>query len=223
MSAALKLWYRQPADRWEESMPLGKGFLGAMIRGGTVQETIGLTKARCVGVRSGQEQSHALEALPVVRRLVFAGEYQKAQASLEKQLLGEYTESYLPLGSLRIDFLASAKRRIRTRVEPCRRPRARVYVQNGVRCDGMLVSNPQRSCLMRLTASEQLKGDPLSKRATMRREDRRPIHPHRGAMPGALDPDYTGSADLIDGGTGRRFSAALSLLDKGMEPATADA
>ena len=34
MSGAAKLWYRQPATRWEEVLPLGNGRLGAMVWGG---------------------------------------------------------------------------------------------------------------------------------------------------------------------------------------------
>ena len=28
------LWYRQPAARWLEAMPLGNGIMGAMVFGG---------------------------------------------------------------------------------------------------------------------------------------------------------------------------------------------
>ena len=36
----LKLWYTRPAERWEETLPLGNGRLGMMPDGGVVQETI---------------------------------------------------------------------------------------------------------------------------------------------------------------------------------------
>jgi hypothetical protein len=31
----LELWYRQPAAKWLEAMPLGNGLMGAMVFGGT--------------------------------------------------------------------------------------------------------------------------------------------------------------------------------------------
>ena len=33
----LALWYRQPAARWEEALPVGNGRLGAMVFGGVSQ------------------------------------------------------------------------------------------------------------------------------------------------------------------------------------------
>lgn len=43
----LKLWYRQPASRWQEAMPLGNGRMGAMITGDPVKEIIDLTEITC--------------------------------------------------------------------------------------------------------------------------------------------------------------------------------
>ena len=31
----LSLWYRQPAIRWEEALPVGNGRIGAMVFGGS--------------------------------------------------------------------------------------------------------------------------------------------------------------------------------------------
>ena len=36
----LKLWYRQPAAKWEEALPIGSGRLGAMVFGGVDSERI---------------------------------------------------------------------------------------------------------------------------------------------------------------------------------------
>ena len=34
MSNEMKLWYRQPAGAWEETLPIGNGQLGACLFGG---------------------------------------------------------------------------------------------------------------------------------------------------------------------------------------------
>ncbi|HEY0790697.1 MAG TPA: glycoside hydrolase N-terminal domain-containing protein [Chthoniobacterales bacterium] len=34
----LLLWYRQPAQQWDEALPIGNGRLGAMVFGGVSQE-----------------------------------------------------------------------------------------------------------------------------------------------------------------------------------------
>ena len=38
------LWYRQPAEEWEEALPLGNGRLGAMVFGGVPRERIQLNE-----------------------------------------------------------------------------------------------------------------------------------------------------------------------------------
>ena len=39
------LWYRQPAGRWLEAMPLGNGLMGAMVFGGIERERIVLNES----------------------------------------------------------------------------------------------------------------------------------------------------------------------------------
>ena len=39
-AAPLKLWYTQPAAKWEEALPVGNGRMGAMVFGGTADERI---------------------------------------------------------------------------------------------------------------------------------------------------------------------------------------
>ncbi len=41
-SATSSLWYRRPAQRWVEALPLGNGRLGAMVFGGVVEERLQL-------------------------------------------------------------------------------------------------------------------------------------------------------------------------------------
>ena len=66
----LKLWYTRPAERWEETLPLGNGRLGMMPDGGVVQETIVLND---ITMWSGSFQDtrnpEALKYLPEIRRL----------------------------------------------------------------------------------------------------------------------------------------------------------
>ncbi len=40
----LKLWYTQPASKWEEALPLGNGRLGAMVFGGAAGEHLQLNE-----------------------------------------------------------------------------------------------------------------------------------------------------------------------------------
>ena len=38
----LRLWYREPARKWTEALPIGNGRLGAMVFGGIENETEGI-------------------------------------------------------------------------------------------------------------------------------------------------------------------------------------
>ena len=40
----MRLWYEQPADQWEEAMPIGNGYLGAMVFGRVDDELLHLNE-----------------------------------------------------------------------------------------------------------------------------------------------------------------------------------
>ena len=44
MSDKLKLWYKEAATEWVESLPLGNGRLGAMVSGDVYNERIALNE-----------------------------------------------------------------------------------------------------------------------------------------------------------------------------------
>lgn len=97
-------WLKQPASEWNEALPVGNGRLGAMVFGGVTQERLQLNEDTLWSgepVLPDAPKDPAL--LKEIRRLVFAGEYQQATKTCQK-LQGPFTQSYLPLGDLRLDF-----------------------------------------------------------------------------------------------------------------------
>ncbi|PSL33876.1 glycoside hydrolase family 95 protein [Dyadobacter jiangsuensis] len=103
-SAGLKLWYKQPASRWVEALPVGNGHIGAMIFGGVEQELLQLNESSLWSggpVKTNVNPASA-SYLPQVREaLLKEQDYQKANELLKK-MQGLYTESYMPLGDLQI-------------------------------------------------------------------------------------------------------------------------
>lgn len=100
------LWYRQPAAKWSEALPVGNGRLGAMVHGGVERERLALNES---SVWSGQPGDYdrvgAHRHLDEVRRLLFAGKSREADAIVAKEFLGERPlGSYQPLGDLWLDF-----------------------------------------------------------------------------------------------------------------------
>lgn len=104
---ALKLWYNQPADDWNEALPVGNGRLGAMIFGGLHQERLQLNEET---VWTGKDfdfvNPAAKDALPEIREMLFEGEYDEARQLAQKAMMGEKTisSSYQTLGDLWLDF-----------------------------------------------------------------------------------------------------------------------
>ncbi len=104
-SQKLELWYEQPAAEWEESLPAGNGRLGAMVWGIPECEKIGLNED-CLwsGWERDKNNQGAADYLPQVRKLLFERKYVEAEKVATEHCLGEYSESYLPLGNLLVDF-----------------------------------------------------------------------------------------------------------------------
>ena len=75
-----KLWYDCPAQVWTEALPLGNGRLGAMVYGTPGTEQIQLNEESIwAGRPNNNANPDALEYIPKVRELVFAGKYLEAQ------------------------------------------------------------------------------------------------------------------------------------------------
>ena len=74
------LWYDEPAEIWEETLPLGNGRLGMMPDGGISQEWIVLNE---ISMWSGSEADYsnpdAAESLPAIRALLCDGRNADAQ------------------------------------------------------------------------------------------------------------------------------------------------
>jgi alpha-L-fucosidase 2 len=103
----LKLWYDKPAAPWIEALPVGNGRLGAMVFGGTANERIQLNEQTIwTGGPYDPTRPGGPEALPEIRRLVFAGKYFEAEALFAKTMMGQPAEQmkYQPLSNLMLNF-----------------------------------------------------------------------------------------------------------------------
>lgn len=101
------LWYRQPATRWVEALPVGNGRLGGMIFGGVDQEHIQLNEDTVwAGEKRDRVNPEALKNLSEVRRLLFAGKPLQAQDLADRTLMGipARLPPYQSLGDLWIKF-----------------------------------------------------------------------------------------------------------------------
>jgi alpha-L-fucosidase 2 len=68
------MWYRQPAGKWEEALPVGNGFMGAMVFGGVPAERIQFNEATVwTGQPHAYQHEGAVRFLPDIRRLLHEG------------------------------------------------------------------------------------------------------------------------------------------------------
>ena len=99
----LKLWYNRPANAFEESLPIGNGKLGALIYGGSDNDSIYLNDitlwtGKPVDPNEGKGSS---KWIPEIRKALFNEDYKTAD-SLQHYVQGHNSEYYQPLGRLNI-------------------------------------------------------------------------------------------------------------------------
>jgi len=105
------LWYDEPAQIWEETLPLGNGRLGMMPDGGVSEERIVLNE---ISMWSGCEVDYAnpdaAESLPEIRDLLLQGRNAEAQEVMYERFVphkptdGGTYGGYQTLGDLFIDY-----------------------------------------------------------------------------------------------------------------------
>lgn len=97
------LVYDRPASAFEEVLPLGNGRLGAAVFGGAPAERILLNEATLWSgePRDPSTNPEAHTHLAAVRAALFAGDWTEADRRV-KALQGRFSESYAPLGELRL-------------------------------------------------------------------------------------------------------------------------
>ena len=85
----LKLWYKQPAVKWTEALPVGNGRIGAMIFGGVEQDRIQFNEETLwTGAPRQYSRPGAYRYLDNIRQLLFEGKQKEAEALAEKEFMG---------------------------------------------------------------------------------------------------------------------------------------
>ena len=93
LSAGEQQWllsYPQPAQKWEQALPVGNGHLGAMVFGGIAQERLQCNEHT---VWNGKPRSYAkpgaAKSLPAIRELLFAGKQKAAEDLAMREFMSE--------------------------------------------------------------------------------------------------------------------------------------
>ena len=152
----LLLQYCKPAKVWTEALPLGNGKLGAMQFGGPEKERFQLNEDTLwSGGPSDGNNPQAQIVLPKLRDALFRGEWKEVDA-LARKMQGTYTEAFMPMGDLYLEFNHLDK------IENYRRT---LDIQNAIstvsyEADGVrylresFISHPANALVIRLTANQ---------------------------------------------------------------------
>ncbi|MBR3621405.1 MAG: glycoside hydrolase family 95 protein, partial [Clostridia bacterium] len=99
------MFYNSPAKAWTQALPIGNGSLGAMIYGGTKEELLTLNHDELwTGRPKDTFRKGAPEAFEKARRLALEGKLHEARKVIEEKFESVWSQAYLPLGNLRINF-----------------------------------------------------------------------------------------------------------------------
>ena len=101
-----RLWDNKPAKIWLEALPIGNGFLGGMVYGGTATDELQLNEDTFwSGGPHNNNSSTSLSYLDQVRQLIFNGKENDAESLINQQFIkGPHGMKYLSLGSLKMVY-----------------------------------------------------------------------------------------------------------------------
>lgn len=101
-----RLWYKEPATKWMEALPVGNGRLGAMIFGQPINERIQLNEdSMWPGGPDWGDSKGTPEDLVYIRQLLKEGQYHKADEEIVTRFSNKgVVRSHQTMGDLYIDF-----------------------------------------------------------------------------------------------------------------------
>ncbi|MDD2305177.1 MAG: glycoside hydrolase family 95 protein [Prolixibacteraceae bacterium] len=231
----LRLWYTQPANslvadvkngwendtEWLKALPVGNGFLGAMVFGDVNQERLQLNeKTLWSGSPDDNNNPEAFASLGKIRQLLFEGKYKEANELTNKTQIckgvgsGQGNGANVPfgcfqtLGDLRLDFGKTAAYDNYHRELDLNQGIVKVsYTQDGITFQReAFASYPDRVLVMRLTANKK---GALSFKTLLSRPERFETHSEKDHLL------MTGTMDNGKGGDGMQYAVRLKALSTG--------
>lgn len=238
----LRVWYNQPANssvadvkegwandpEWLRALPVGNGFIGAMVFGDVNRERIQLNeKTLWSGSPDDNNNPEAAKSLEEIRQLLFEGKYKEADALANKTQVckGVGTNygngstapygSFQTLGDLYFDFEKTAPYNNYHRELDLNRGVVKVsYSQEGVNYQReIFASYPDRALIMRLSSDKK---GALSFKTSLTRPER---FVYQSGNDHLL---MTGILNNGKGGDGMQYAVRLKAVAAGGNVAYAD-
>ncbi len=231
----MRLWFNKPAnasladnkngwinnEEWLKALPIGNGFLGAMIFGDVNKERIQLNeKSLWSGSPDDSNNPNAYPSLDEIRQLLWAGKYKEATELTNKSQVCQGAGSgygngagspfgcFQTLGDLWIDFGKTDPYQSYHRELDLSNGIVQVsYLQNDIQFKReIFTSFPDRALVIRLSANKK---GALSFKSTLNRPERFETHSGNGQL------RMTGTLNNGMGGNGMNYAARLKALATG--------
>ena len=226
----LCIWYDKPANsliadvkdpwqsdpEWLKALPVGNGFLGAMVFGDVNTERIQLNeKTLWSGSPDEYNNPEAANSLGTIRQLLFEGKYKEANALTEKTQVckgpGSAGSSYgcfQTLGDLRFDFQSNKPySNYRKELDLERGMVTVMYTRDGVRFKReIFASYPDRALIIRISSNK--KGS-VNFKTWLTRPERFLTRPEKDHLL------MTGALPNGKGGDGLTYAARLKAVTTG--------
>lgn len=220
-----KLFYLSTAKNWNEALPLGNGRIGAMVFGKTDCDLISLNEDT---LWSGKPINYSEESLSEHYKkaceLTLEGKLMKAQEYIEENLTAEYTNAYMPLGDLKINFnhseVSNYRRELDLKTAAC----TVEYTFNGINYKRTyFVSHPKQLMFVHITSDKagavsfELEMESQLKNSVYIRQECLLMY---GECPSQCDPLYHKSEEPIiysenELEKGIRFCGAVKIFNHG--------
>lgn len=104
---SLSLWYKQPAQKWVEALPIGNGRMGGMLFGGVTNEHLQFNENTLwTGHPHEYQHEGAAKFLPQIRQLLWDGKQKEAEDLAMKEFMSVplRQKAYQPLGDVWLLF-----------------------------------------------------------------------------------------------------------------------
>lgn len=213
--ASTCMYTDKPASVWSEATPIGNGRLGGMIFGGIAQERIQTNDDTFwSGEPRDLQNPEAHHSLAKIRQLLLDEKNEEAQKEINKNMLGPYNQSYMPLADIILDMQPGEASNYRRELDLSRGIVTITYLQNGVNYKREIFSSyPDQSIVIQITADKEnsinlVAGLESAVKYKTTIQDNQVIID--GQAPKHIEPNYQGVHDPVyEDGHGMRFQGRL--------------
>lgn len=215
--ASTRLYFDKPASDWYEAIPVGNGRLGGMVFGGTDTELIQTNEdSFWSGEPRDLQKPETYKYLPAIRQLIAEGKNQEAQKLIDRYMLGEWNQSYMPFVDIELTLDKGPVEEYSRELDLTRGVVTIRYRQNGVRYTReVFASYPDQAIVIRLTADKK---NSLHFSASLNSRINHTVYSENdqlilsGTAPKHVQPKDMGPHDPVyEEGHGMRFQGRLCI------------